>query len=60
IEWVENNAKQDTEEVKRVVEGRIYALKLKIELLVLVESRYKLESLIESLKMSVPSLEKDK
>ncbi|MFX0171279.1 MAG: tetratricopeptide repeat protein [Candidatus Hodarchaeota archaeon] len=59
IEWAENNAKDDKEEVKRVVEGRITTLKLKIDLLVLAESKYKLKSLIESLRMSLPSIEKD-
>jgi tetratricopeptide (TPR) repeat protein len=60
IEWVENNSKENKEEVKRVVEGRLSTLKLKIELLVSAESKYKLESLIESLRMSFPSLETDK
>ncbi|MFX0207912.1 MAG: tetratricopeptide repeat protein, partial [Candidatus Hodarchaeota archaeon] len=57
IEWVENNTKDDKEEIMRVAEGRISTLKPKIDLLVLAESKYKLESLVESLRMSLPSLE---
>ncbi|MFX0186068.1 MAG: hypothetical protein ACFE95_23540, partial [Candidatus Hodarchaeota archaeon] len=57
IEWIENNTIDNSEEVRRIIESRISTLTLKFNLLMLAESKFKLESMIEGLKMSFPSLE---
>jgi len=59
IEWIENNTIDNKEEVRRIVEGRISTLALKINLLMLAESKFKLESMIEGLKMGLLSLERE-
>jgi len=56
LEWVENNPKSNQDEVKKVVTTRVSRLSLKKDLLLLAESKFKLDSMIESLNMTHQSL----
>ncbi|MFX0208332.1 MAG: tetratricopeptide repeat protein, partial [Candidatus Hodarchaeota archaeon] len=56
IEWVENNPKTNQDEVKKVVTTRVSRLSLKKDLLLLAESKFKLDSMIDSLNVSIQSL----
>ncbi|MFX1282473.1 MAG: tetratricopeptide repeat protein [Promethearchaeota archaeon] len=56
IEWVENNPKSNHNEVNKVVTTRVSRLSLKKDLLLLAESKFKLDSMIESLNMTLQSL----
>ncbi|MHA2246796.1 MAG: hypothetical protein ACXADY_17765, partial [Candidatus Hodarchaeales archaeon] len=56
IDWVENKSRINEDEVKKVVKKRISILSLKKDLLLMDESKYKLDSMIESLNNALQSL----
>ncbi len=58
IDWSEKNTISNHEKITKVLADRITTLSLKDNLLVLAESKYKLNSLIESLKMTLTALKK--
>ncbi|UCG02064.1 MAG: hypothetical protein JSW11_21030 [Candidatus Heimdallarchaeota archaeon] len=53
IEWVENNPKDNQNEVRKVIGTRISRLSVKKDLLLLAESKFKIDSMIESLDMAL-------
>ncbi|MFW9903992.1 MAG: hypothetical protein ACFFFH_06635 [Candidatus Thorarchaeota archaeon] len=55
IDWVEKNPKDNQNEVKKVIENRISRLSVKKDLLLLAESKFKADSMIESLNMALQS-----
>ena len=55
IDWVENNTRINENEVKKVVKKRISRLSLKNDLLLLADSKFKLDSMIERLNMALQS-----
>ncbi|MHA2243587.1 MAG: tetratricopeptide repeat protein [Candidatus Hodarchaeales archaeon] len=55
IDWVENNTKSNENEVKKVVNKRISLLSLKKDLLLLADSKFKLDSMIKSLNITLQS-----
>lgn len=55
IDWVEKNPKSNQSEVKKVIETRISRLSVKKDLLLLAESKFKIDSMIESLNMTLQS-----
>ncbi|UCG90382.1 MAG: hypothetical protein JSU57_01230 [Candidatus Heimdallarchaeota archaeon] len=52
IEWAENN-RNNQDEVKKVVMNRVSRLSAKKDLLLLMESKFKLDTIIESLNMAL-------
>ncbi len=57
IEWIENNTKNNKQEVQKVVKNRISLLTLKMEQIIQAESKFKLKSIIEGLDMALQALE---
>jgi len=53
IDWIENNPKNDQSELRKVIETRISRLSVKKDLLLLAESRFKIDSMIKSLNMAL-------
>ena len=53
IDWVEKNPKENQNEVRKVIETRISRLSVKKDLLLLAESKFKIDSMIESLNMAL-------
>ncbi|UCE12519.1 MAG: tetratricopeptide repeat protein [Candidatus Heimdallarchaeota archaeon] len=56
INWAENNPSEQHNEVQKVIKKRISRLSLQEELALLAETKYKLDSIIKSLKMILESL----
>ncbi|MFX0015770.1 MAG: tetratricopeptide repeat protein [Promethearchaeota archaeon] len=56
LDWVEKNPKSNQREVRSVVETRISRLSAKRDLLLLADSKFKLDSMIESLNMVLQTL----
>lgn len=55
IDWLENNPRDNHIEVKKVIKKRISRLSLKKDFLLQADSHFKLDSMIESLNMSLQS-----
>ncbi|MFX1516701.1 MAG: tetratricopeptide repeat protein [Promethearchaeota archaeon] len=55
IDWAEKNPKNNQSEVRKVIENRISRLSVKKDLLLLAESKFKVDSMIESLNMALQS-----
>jgi tetratricopeptide (TPR) repeat protein len=55
IDWVEKNPKDNQSEVRKVIKNRISRLSVKKDLLLLAESKFKVDSMIESLNMALQS-----
>ncbi|MFX0123619.1 MAG: tetratricopeptide repeat protein [Candidatus Hodarchaeota archaeon] len=53
IDWVENNPKDNQIEVRKVIEARISRLSAKKDLLLLAESKFKIDSMHKSLNMAL-------
>ena len=53
IEWIENNTKNNQQEVQKVVKNRISLLTLKMDQIIQAESKFKLKSIIEGLDMAL-------
>lgn len=53
MDWAEKNPKDNQGEVRKVIETRISRLSVKKDLLLLAESKFKIDSMIESLKMAL-------
>ena len=55
IDWIENNTKNNQKEVKKVAKNRVNLLSLKMDQILQAESKFKLQSIIESLDMTLQS-----
>lgn len=56
INWAENNPDEQYEEVQKIIQKRISRLSLQKELVLLAETKYKLDSIIKSLEMILESM----